>query len=408
MARVRAPGTPQALGTGDSPTFAGLTVTGNVTIVGSIATEEVYATLNNDRTSGAPSEDMGFRARRGASAWWIVGWDETLDRTVIGTSSDGTVANVTLGRLDVSRLLVGDGSTSAPSIALTSQTNSGFVSHSGYLGIVAAGLEIIAFHSSALSILDSVPLQWASGVFSSVTTQLGPMAAASLRQGLAPNATPVAQIFTLGEASRPGTDSNVAGASGTFRSGLGTGTGTVSTLIFQTPTVAASGSGTQTYTTRATITAAGIVVGGITVGDAVAHPIGNGVWLIHNASNGGIGNCASGHGAAALAFFGGGNVGAFIGSWLLTNGSVYGWSSSPTAAGNNTGIERVSDGVVGVNNGSAGTYRDLRLRNLLDTNGVQVVSTQGAAVADATTAVDVITRFNEWMARARAHGLVAT
>lgn len=81
----------------------------------------------------------------------------------------------------------------------------------------------------------------------------GRLAAASVRQGLAPSATPVAQTFTIGEASRPGTDSDVGGADGTIRSGLGTGTGTSSTINFQTPTLAASGSGAQTYATRFTV-----------------------------------------------------------------------------------------------------------------------------------------------------------
>lgn len=82
------------------------------------------------------------------------------------------------------------------------------------------------------------------------------ISAANLRQGFAASASPTAQIFTLGEASRGGTDTNVAGANGTLQSGLGTGTGTVSSLIFQTPTVAASGTTAQTYATRLTLTSA--------------------------------------------------------------------------------------------------------------------------------------------------------
>lgn len=83
---------------------------------------------------------------------------------------------------------------------------------------------------------------------------LARLAAASLRLGAAPSATPIAQTLTLGEASRPGTDTNVAGASGTIRSGLGTGNATGSSLILQTATAVASGSTTQTYATRLTLT----------------------------------------------------------------------------------------------------------------------------------------------------------
>lgn len=44
----------------------------------------------------------------------------------------------------------------------------------------------------------------------------------------------------------------------------------------------------------------------------------------------------------------------------------------------------------------------------LQYNGVQVVSAQGLAVADATDAASVILRLNELLARTRAHGLIAT
>lgn len=43
-----------------------------------------------------------------------------------------------------------------------------------------------------------------------------------------------------------------------------------------------------------------------------------------------------------------------------------------------------------------------------DTNQVQVVGTQGAAVADATGAGDVVAQLNALLARCRAHGLIAT
>jgi hypothetical protein len=42
------------------------------------------------------------------------------------------------------------------------------------------------------------------------------------------------------------------------------------------------------------------------------------------------------------------------------------------------------------------------------TNGTKVVGAQGAAVADATDATDVITQLNALLARLRAHGLIAS
>ena len=52
------------------------------------------------------------------------------------------------------------------------------------------------------------------------------------------------------------------------------------------------------------------------------------------------------------------------------NGGMYGWSSSATPDSQDTALERVSAGVVGINNGTAGQYRDLKLRNLIVTGGV--------------------------------------
>jgi hypothetical protein len=45
---------------------------------------------------------------------------------------------------------------------------------------------------------------------------------------------------------------------------------------------------------------------------------------------------------------------------------------------------------------------------VLRVNSVQVVSGQGATVADATDAASVILRLNDLLARCRAHGLIAT
>lgn len=78
-------------------------------------------------------------------------------------------------------------------------------------------------------------------------------AAATLHLGNFDAASPVAQ--TLGaQGSRAGTDSNVAGANLTIRSGRGTGNSTGSSLILQTPTSTSSGTGAQTSATRLTLT----------------------------------------------------------------------------------------------------------------------------------------------------------
>lgn len=93
---------------------------------------------------------------------------------------------------------------------------------------------------------------------------------------------------------------------------------------------------------------------------------------------------------------------------LLSSRKIY-WDADPIGSAGDLAIFRNAAGVLEINNGTSGTYRDLRLRNLLDTNGVQVVTTQGAAVADSTgVLLDLTTQFNSLLARVRAHGLIAT
>lgn len=81
-----------------------------------------------------------------------------------------------------------------------------------------------------------------------VDTWLRKAAAATLQQGDANAASPVAQTLQA-QGARSGTDSNVGGADYTVRSGNGTGTGTLSSLVLQSPVATASGTGAQTLTT---------------------------------------------------------------------------------------------------------------------------------------------------------------
>lgn len=167
-------------------------------------------------------------------------------------------------------LLAPDGSAAAPSYSFASAPTAGFfysvansdieLSTGNSLSIrFASGLTRLMHAGTQGLLLDARSTVDQSLVFGSAEDiSLSRLAAASLRLGKAPSATPIAQTFTIGEASRAGTDSNVGGASGTFRSGLGTGTGTASSLLFQTPNLVGAGSTTQTYTTRLTVATAGI------------------------------------------------------------------------------------------------------------------------------------------------------
>lgn len=90
------------------------------------------------------------------------------------------------------------------------------------------------------------------GASAAIDTHVGRAAAANWRHGAANAASPVAQTIST-QGSRSGTDSNVGGANLTIQSGLGTGTGTLSSLILQSPIAVASGTGAQTATTGLTI-----------------------------------------------------------------------------------------------------------------------------------------------------------
>ena len=60
--------------------------------------------------------------------------------------------------------------------------------------------------------------------------------------------TPAPRNLTIGMSSRAGTDTDTGGANGTIQSGIGTGSGTPSSLIFKTPVAGASNSAAQTMT----------------------------------------------------------------------------------------------------------------------------------------------------------------
>jgi hypothetical protein len=82
-------------------------------------------------------------------------------------------------------------------------------------------------------------------------------AAATLQFGDVNSATPVAQTIQA-QGSRGGTDTNISGANLTINSGDGTGNSVASSLIFQTPTLQASGTAQQVMTTRMTVATAGV------------------------------------------------------------------------------------------------------------------------------------------------------
>lgn len=204
---------------------------------------------------------------------------------------------------DTLNLVVGGSSVLQVSAAGTVDNTAGFLSTAGFSDYPHYRLSRQG--SPGLQLASTSVVEWAQSADYTDTIDLvqARLGAGSLRQGKAPSATPAAQTFTLGEASRPGTDTNVGGSSGTLRSGLGTGTGTASSLIFQTPDLAASGSGTQAYATRLTIATAAITatvdIQGTTLGLSGRFSPASDVFLTSQIVLKGVASAAGFHGLMA-------------------------------------------------------------------------------------------------------------
>lgn len=176
----------------------------------------------------------------------------------LNTTSSPTFASLTVGTLEVT-----GAATFASTVTATGRIQAATDIFLGNNIVLSATVPMNALGYQTLAVgyvnnadgafLGSAYLFTVNGNVPATSALVG-LAAASIRLGAAPSATPIAQTFTIGEASRPGTDTNVGGANGTIRSGLGTGNATGASLIFQTPTPVGSGSGVQTYETRCTMT----------------------------------------------------------------------------------------------------------------------------------------------------------
>jgi hypothetical protein len=88
------------LGTSDSPTFNGLTVSNDLTVSGNLTVNGTQTILNtetltvddnlivlNDNVTGSPTEDAGIEIERGTSANKTLLWNETDDKWTVGTDT---------------------------------------------------------------------------------------------------------------------------------------------------------------------------------------------------------------------------------------------------------------------------------------------------------------------------------
>lgn len=150
--------------------------------------------------------------------------------------------------------LFSDGTAAAPGIAFGGNPAVGFKRNAAWITAYGGGSQFLWTATSNLfGIPDNASLSWVSGGESSGSLSLRKLAAQSLVLGAANSATPLANTLTIGESSRAGTDTNVAGANGTVASGTGTGTGAVSSFIIQTPSLGGAGSVAQALANRVVV-----------------------------------------------------------------------------------------------------------------------------------------------------------
>jgi hypothetical protein len=191
-----------------------------------------------------------------------------LDVTDTASASGSLLMDLQVGA--ASKFKVGKTGTSSTAPAVSVQDATLWSPSSGTWAFGSVGnAESFRFEGglTGAGMPNSALLWWSSGAtgaYSQRDVILCRNAAASLRMGMPDAASPVAQTFGV-QGSRAGTDSNVGGANFTLRSGSGTGTGTLSTLILQSPVTVASGTDAQTQATGLTIKAGTAVMTSYTV-----------------------------------------------------------------------------------------------------------------------------------------------
>lgn len=206
----------------------------------------------------------------GAGGGVVVGQPVTggTNNTVLYIDGSGNLGseaafgyNDSTNLLAVDKIVTSLGAQNAPAIYGTGDTTSGIYFASGRVLFTASSVVRALVQAESASVaaftLGSNHLGFSNSIGGGDDVWVSRKAAANLLLGNVASATPIANILTIGEASRSGTDSNVAGANGTIQSGAGTGSATGSNLIFQTPVAGVSGTGAQTQTTQLTVNSTG-------------------------------------------------------------------------------------------------------------------------------------------------------
>jgi hypothetical protein len=160
----------------------------------------------------------------------------------------GTICYFQSGGVISTPLLLPDGTAAAPSVAFLNYANSGLFTEASVLAFSVGGVKRARLTADYFDIYST-----AAGIRMGASQDviLTRSAAATLQQGGPDAAAPGSQTLQA-QGVAAGT-SDVAGASYTFKSGTGRGTGAGSALIFSSPTRITTGSTAQTQVERVRI-----------------------------------------------------------------------------------------------------------------------------------------------------------
>lgn len=244
------------MGTADAATAVAQTLTVQSVLAGTTDTAGGTFTISGSKSTGTGAAGTIVFQTASAAASTGSGQNAVATLLTLGPSTVFGTSNVPAFNLVQTW---NNASLSSPTAFLMNVTNTNSTGTPLICDWQIGGVS--QFKVSSAGAATAAGLATATGGFSSGSnavmtaggdTFLRRNAAANWQLGTANAAAPVAQILST-QGSRSGTDTNVGGANMTHRSGIGTGTGTLSSLILQSPIAVASGTGAQTSTTGLTI-----------------------------------------------------------------------------------------------------------------------------------------------------------
>lgn len=323
-----------------------------------------YLVLNPTAAADISGGVRCYRGGGGPAA--LCAWDAASDLFRFCTSTDGTLGGTLVDvpvqarqlRIPTSEGLVAAATAGGAVGLLIGRTNNDttFIGSYGSMisGIVAGSGGFIGFAGGNAVGSTNAPLDTTVGVY------LSRKAVASLRMGTADAASPVAQTLTV-QGVVAGT-SNVAGAAWTLDLSQSTGTGAGGSLIIRGTPAGGSGTSQNAYSTLLTVATAGVTA---TVPiDLPAGASGAPALRFTDATTGWYRSAANSwmwetSATPAFGLVAGQNGTVLYSSW------GYKWGSSDATSTPDTGVNRNAAGIAEINNGSAGTYRDLKLRTTI-------------------------------------------